>query len=151
MLVHDRAGTAGSERLLGIGAAAARAGVTERALRYYQELGLIVPSGRTKGGMRRYSGSDIARVARIRELQNLLGLNLEEIADVLRNEDRGAQIRDAYFGEGTSEEERRRLAEESLRLALELRVTVEAKRTALGAFLSDLDDRIARIRKALGD
>ena len=37
------------EPLLGIGAAAARAGVSERALRYYQELGLIIPTGTTPG------------------------------------------------------------------------------------------------------
>src|SRR5579859_2811831 len=74
----------GQERLLGIGAAAARSGVSERALRYYQQLGLITPSGRTPGGLRRYSQDDLARVARIRQLQTLLGLNLDEIAIVLR-------------------------------------------------------------------
>jgi DNA-binding transcriptional MerR regulator len=41
--------------LLGIGAAAARAGVSERALRYYQQLGLLTPCHSTPGGMRRYS------------------------------------------------------------------------------------------------
>ena len=55
-------------QLVGIGAAALRAGVSERALRYYQELGLLTPSGCTPGGMRRYSEADLARVARIREL-----------------------------------------------------------------------------------
>ena len=84
---------AGGGHLLGIGEAALRAGVSERALRYYQELELITPSGRTPGGMRRYSEEDLARVARIRELQSLLGLNLDEIAAVLRNEDRIDEIR----------------------------------------------------------
>ena len=84
-----------SEELLGIGAAAARAGVSERALRYYQQLGLIVPSCTTPGGLRRYSDENLARVARIRELQTVLGLNLDEIAIVLRNEDRLTQIRQA--------------------------------------------------------
>src|ERR1700729_317494 len=79
---------AAGEPLLGIGAAAARAGVSERALRYYQQLGLLVPACTTPGGLRRYSGDDLARVGRIRELQTLLGLNLDEIAVVLRNEDR---------------------------------------------------------------
>src|SRR5215472_14016774 len=46
--------------LLGIGAAAARAGVSERALRYYQELGLIVPAGTTPGGLRRYSEENLS-------------------------------------------------------------------------------------------
>lgn len=139
----------GDERLLSIGAAAALAGVTERALRYYQELGLLKPAGHTKGGMRRYSRSDLERVARIRELQILLGLNLDEIAGVLRNEDRAAEIRAAYYDETTGKEERRRLLLESRGLAGELRSTVEAKRAALDAFLADLDARIGRINAAL--
>ena len=134
------------EELLGIGAAAARAGVSERALRYYQELGLITPCGCTPGGMRRYSEDDLSRVARIRQLQTLLGLNLDEIAVVLRSEDRLAQIREAYRREHTSDADRSELAAESLQLQQELRATVEAKRVAIGGFLADLDDRIARTR-----
>jgi len=135
--------------LLGIGAAAARAGVSERALRYYQQLGLLTPACTTPGGLRRYSADDLARVARIRELQALLGLNLDEIAIVLRNEDRLAQIRRAYKDERTSEDERLRLTRECLSLLGGLRETVEAKRTALDSFLSDLDARIGRARDLL--
>lgn len=144
-------GEACQERLLSIGAAAAQAGVTERALRYYQELGILNPSGHTKGGMRRYSQGDLERVARIRELQVLLGLNLEEIAAVLRNEDRAAEIRAAYYDRTTGKAERKRLLLESLELTTDLRRTVEAKRSALDSFLADLDARIDRIKGALED
>jgi len=130
--------------LLGIGAAAAQAGVSERALRYYQELGLITPCACTPGRMRRYSEEDLARVARIRQLQVLLGLNLDEIAVVLRNEDRMAQIKRTYLHEHTSGAERRDLVRESLQLQHDLRATVEAKRVAIEGFLADLDARIAR-------
>jgi MerR family transcriptional regulator, repressor of the yfmOP operon len=135
--------------LLGIGAAAARAGVSERALRYYQQLGLLVPACTTPGGLRRYSEADLARVARIRELQTLLGLNLDEIAVVLRSEDRMVQIRAEYHDENTSEDERRALIREGLVLQEELRATVEAKRAALDVFLADLDARLERSRKLL--
>jgi DNA-binding transcriptional MerR regulator len=138
-----------SEQLLGIGAAAARAGVSERALRYYQQLGLITPSGCTPGGMRRYSSGDLARVARIRQLQTLLGLNLDEIAVVLRNEDRLAEIKLAYHHESTGDEDRKKLLVESLSLQEELRATVEAKQAAIESFLADLDARIARTRTLL--
>jgi MerR family transcriptional regulator, repressor of the yfmOP operon len=137
------------EYLLGIGAAAAQAGVSERALRYYQQLGLIVPASTTPAGTRRYSRDDLARVARIRELQSLLGLNLDEIAIVLRTEDRMAQIRLTYHDERTSDEERQRLTRECLVLQEDLRATVEAKRAALESFLSDLDARIGRARGLL--
>ncbi len=134
--------------LLGIGAAAARAGVSERALRYYQQLGLLVPTC-TPGGLRRYCEQDLARVSRIRELQDLLGLNLDEIAAVLRNEDRIAQIRLAYRDERTSDAERRQLISECVALEEDLRATVEAKRAALAAFQADVDARIERGREFL--
>ncbi len=139
----------GGAALISIGAAAALAGVSERALRYYQELGLITPCGRTPGGLRRYSEEDLARVARIRELQTLLGLNLDEIAVVLHNDDRLAEIKAVYHDEHTGADERSGLARECLVLLEQLRGTVETKRTALDIFLTDLDARIARVRAVL--
>jgi DNA-binding transcriptional MerR regulator len=99
--------------------------------------------------MRRYSDADLARVARIRELQTLLGLNLDEIAAVLHNEDRSAELKAVFLDEKTSAGERRAIATESLSMVLELRTTVEAKQVALTAFLEDLDARLARIRAVL--
>jgi len=139
----------GREELLNIGAAAQVAGVSERALRYYQELGLITPCARTPGGMRRYSETDLARVARIRELQTLLGLNLDEIAVVLRNDDRLAEIKAVYRNEHTGAQERAELAHECLVLLEQLRQTVDAKRMALDTFLADLDARLERVRSVL--
>jgi MerR family transcriptional regulator, repressor of the yfmOP operon len=136
--------TAGTAALLGIGAASARAGVTERALRYYQQLGLLTPAQCTTGGMRRYSEEDVARVQRIRQLQTLLGLDLDEVAAVLRSEDRLAEIKRAWSDGGTSDTERLGMARESLLLLHNLRATVEAKQRAINGFLADLDARIGR-------
>ncbi len=137
--------------LLGIGAAAARAGVSERALRYYQQIGLITPCGCTPGGTRRYSEDDLARVARIRQLQVLLGFNLDEIAVILRSEDRMAEIKLTYHHEQTSDAERHALVRESLQLQRDLRATVEAKRVAIEGFLADLDARITRASELLDE
>jgi DNA-binding transcriptional MerR regulator len=142
-------GGQGAEHLLGIGAAAERAGVSQRALRYYQQIGLLTPCGCTPGGLRRYSEEDLARVARIRQLQELLGLNLDEIARVLRDEDRMAQIKRAYLDDGTSRNQRQELLRESLELQHSLRATVDAKRKGIEGFLAELDARIARTRALL--
>jgi MerR family transcriptional regulator, repressor of the yfmOP operon len=139
----------GEGHLLGIGAAAERTGVSQRALRYYQQIGLLTPCGCTPGGLRRYSEDDLARVARIRQLQELLGLNLDEIARVLRDEDRMAQIKRAYLDESTSRPERQELLGESLELQRSLRATVEAKRKGIEGFLAELDARIVRTRALL--
>jgi DNA-binding transcriptional MerR regulator len=135
--------------LLGIGAAAACAGVSERALRYYQQLGLITPAGCTQGGLRRYSQEDLDRVAWIRKLQSLLGLSLDEIGVVLRTDDRLTQLRLAYYRGSLSDSERRELVSESLALLQEIGETLEAKRTAIDGFLADLDGRIQRTEDLL--
>ncbi len=82
---------------------------------------------------------------RIRQLQELLGFNLDEIALVLRGEDRLAEIRLAYHDEETSSAERLELVRESLKLQQDLRATVEAKRQAVQGFLTDLDARISKL------
>jgi DNA-binding transcriptional MerR regulator len=144
----DRDGDRDGE-LISIGEAAGRLGVSERALRYYQELGLVTPCARTTGGMRRYSEADLQRVARIRELQTLLGLNLDEIAVVLHNDDRMAELRLAYRDERAGATERAALVRESLELMEQFRATVTAKQHALDAFRADVDARIARITDLL--
>ncbi|WP_181783052.1 MerR family transcriptional regulator [Pseudonocardia pini] len=59
-----------------IGELAERAGVSTRALRHYEELGLL-PARRAANGYRRYDGADLRAVAEIRTLVGL-GLSLEE-------------------------------------------------------------------------
>jgi DNA-binding transcriptional MerR regulator len=149
VLQADAPQSGSPEHLVGIGMAAEKAGVSQRALRYYQQLGLLTPEGCTPGGLRRYSEEDLARVGRIRQLQTLLGLNLDEIAHVLRGEDRLAEIRLAYHDEGTSCAERRALVRESLELQQDLRATVEAKRLGIEGFLADLDARIVKVQALL--
>jgi DNA-binding transcriptional MerR regulator len=139
----------GATRLLGIGEAALRTGVSERALRYYQELGLITPSGCTPGGLRRYSEEDLARVARLRELQTLLGFNLEEIKAIFANEDRLAEVRKEYRAEATQASRRRELTIEALAVRDELRTTVAAKLEALKVFLADIDAGRARVQRLI--
>jgi MerR family transcriptional regulator, repressor of the yfmOP operon len=134
---------------MSIGDAANFLGVSERALRYYEELGLVTPCARTPGGMRRYSEEELSRVGRIRELQALLGLNLDEVAVVLRNEDRLSEIKESYHDSRKGARERADLLREALTVQENLRATVEAKRGALDKFLVDLDARIERVKQRL--
>lgn len=55
---------------LSIGEVAARTGLTERTLRYYEEVGLLAP-GRDGGGRRRYDAAGLDRLYRIRLLREL--------------------------------------------------------------------------------
>jgi DNA-binding transcriptional MerR regulator len=58
--------------------AAAAAGTTPRALRLYEQRGLLPPPSRTPSGQRRYVPADVARVLTIRRLLSL-GLTIEDL------------------------------------------------------------------------
>jgi DNA-binding transcriptional MerR regulator len=137
--------------LLGIGEAATRLGVSERSLRYYQQIGLLTPSGRTPGGLRRYSEADLERVHRIRELQTLLGFNLDEIKAQLESEDRLAAVKAEYRDEATDPVRRRELLEQALAVRDQLRAVVEAKIAGLERVRDEIDGAIARIHELMGE
>src|SRR6266581_5842107 len=75
---------------------AAQTGLTKRTLRYYEEVGLLPPTGRTEGNYRRYSEEDIQRLDRIKKLRDLLGFSLADIRKLLDSEDERGQIKVAY-------------------------------------------------------
>ena len=74
----------------------ARTGLTKRTLRYYEEVGLLPPTGRTEGNYRRYNEEDIERLERIKKLRELLGFTLADIRKLLNAEDEREQIKVAY-------------------------------------------------------
>ena len=74
----------------------ARTGLTKRTLRYYEEVGLLPPTGRTEGNYRRYNEEDILRLERIKELRDLLGFSLADIRELLHAEDERGEIKVAY-------------------------------------------------------
>ncbi|MET9486571.1 MerR family transcriptional regulator [Nocardia sp. NPDC006630] len=76
-----------------ISVAADLAGVGVQTLRLYEQHGLITPL-RSAGGTRRYSGEDLARLARIIELA-AQGINLTGIGRILDLEDTNTALREA--------------------------------------------------------
>ena len=97
-----------------IGELARATRVTVRALHHYDRLGLLVPSSRTTGGHRCYTGDDVRRLHTILALRGF-GLPLRDIAAAL-----------AAGGEDPREILRRQLAEteERIRRAQQVRVSL---------------------------
>lgn len=71
------------QRRWSIGRLAEASGVTVRTLYYYDEIGIVSASERTRSGHRRYTEADVRRLYRVRALRQL-GLSLDDVATVLR-------------------------------------------------------------------
>lgn len=79
-----------------IGELAQLSGVTTKALRYYESIGVLAEPGRTTSGYRDYDESFIDRLTFIRSAQRL-GFSLDEVREILafreRNEVPCAYVR----------------------------------------------------------
>ena len=64
-----------------IGELAAIVGMTERTIRYYEEVGLLDSVKRLEGGTRIYTDEDVRRLKFIRKLK-VLGLSLQEMTEL---------------------------------------------------------------------
>jgi len=64
-----------------IGELAAKVGVTERTIRYYEERGLLESVKRLEGGQRVYTDDDVRRLKFIQKLK-VLGLSLAEMQEL---------------------------------------------------------------------
>jgi len=73
----------GGQHLLRVGDLARVTGKTVRAIRLYEELGLLSPATRSSGGFRLYEAGAVERVRWIDAL-HALGFSLQEMRDVLR-------------------------------------------------------------------
>jgi len=69
--------------------------VHPQTLRHYERLGLVTPE-RTNGNIRRYSARDIARLRRIQQLMEDLGVNLAGVEVILTMHDGMEQQRQEY-------------------------------------------------------
>ncbi|HEY8429175.1 MAG TPA: MerR family transcriptional regulator [Sandaracinaceae bacterium] len=107
-----------------VGEVARRTGISVRTLHYYEEIGLLVPSRRTRSGHRLYGPKDVERLYRIRALA-ALGLSLDEVRAPLARPEESSPLALVE----------RQLARVEARIALEqrLRERLLALRSALHA------------------
>ncbi|MBT2490733.1 MerR family transcriptional regulator [Streptomyces sp. ISL-96] len=129
-----------TERQMQIGEVAERTGLSLRTIRHYEEVGLVIPSARSKGGFRLYTEADVDRLMVIRRMKPL-DFSLEEMRDLLEITDRIAAVDDPPTGE-----ERDRLRE---RLDTYRKVT-DARCETLRAQLMAAEDFASTLRRRLG-
>jgi DNA-binding transcriptional MerR regulator len=76
------ASTKDTGAVLQIGDVARQVGLSLRTVRFYEEAGLLTPTGRTQGGFRLYDEDAIDRLALIKRMKPL-GFTLEEMRSLL--------------------------------------------------------------------
>lgn len=122
-----------SEKTYKIGQLAELTGLTQRTIRYYDELGLLKTSSRTQGGQRIYSDSDLLYIKRIMELKSL-SFSLEEIKAII-----------LLGGDDESGEKRRAVLLENYRRKKE---EAEKRKNAIENEIGELDWHIMQLERA---
>jgi len=123
-------------------------GLTPRALHYYDEIGLLVPSERLAGGHRLYTPLDVQRIERIKELKRLLGLSLGEIKRILDADDARAR----YLAEARAAvdvERRHKAVADAVQVTEEQLRSVREKVIQLGRFQRKLERQVRDLRGEL--
>jgi DNA-binding transcriptional MerR regulator len=80
----DAAERRSARSLMRVGDLARETGKTVRAIRLYEELGLLTPGGRSKGGFRLYSPDARVRIQWIGKLQEM-GFSLGDVQAIVRD------------------------------------------------------------------
>jgi DNA-binding transcriptional MerR regulator len=149
-MTGKRVATQAKPVLWRIGEVAKLTGVTTRALRYWEELGLLRPASRTDGGERLYTSADRRRVTRIRDLQELLGFSLEEVKAVLNTGD--VDVLDRVHSElrdgEVSSSRRRELLDEAIAANDQLVGRLDDTLTRIGALRDERAAIAIRLREA---
>ena len=87
--------------MMHIGRLAQQAGTTTRAVRYYEEMGLIKPEGRSPGGFRYYSDQQLDRLRMILSLKGM-EFDLDQIKTILdkqSNNETGGKLASAMLSD----------------------------------------------------
>lgn len=138
------------ERLLSIGEVAELLGTTTRTLRYYGQLGLVNASRLSETAQRRYGPEEIERLRSIRELQSLLGLELDEIAEYLKAYDRLDGLK-AEYRAGPPPARRDEILHEGLAILERLLRRVHERQAGLSRFAAELETRIGKYHVAMAE
>ena len=135
-------------RLLRINEVAAELGLTTRAIRYYEEVGLLEPAARSDGAYRLYDPSDIERLGFIKSLRDDAGFSLAQIGQLL--EDDAARERNRErLRQTTDPDERRQYFEEARDRTDRQIALLEAKSTRLAEMIDEARARRAHIESHL--
>ena len=136
--------TTGTQTLLKIQDVAADTGLTTRAIRYYEEIGLLEPAARSEGAYRLYDESDLERLRFIRSLRDDAGFSLAQIGQLLEDE-RARERNRLRLRSTTDRAERRALLLDAMERVDRQIETLEHKRARLDQMIDAARSRRAHL------
>ncbi len=136
--------------LLTIGAVARAVDLTPRAIRYYEELGLLRPAVRVKGADRLFDASDLQRLREIKRLREVVGFSCAEIAEILDTDDVRAQLRDQFY-ETSDPDTRSQVLRDAISLAERRLAIVGRKLAQVQAVYQEEAERLTKLRMMLAE
>ena len=127
-------------RLLRINEVAAETGLTSRAIRYYEEIGLLEPAARSDGDYRLYDASDLDRLQFIRSLRDDAGFSLAQIGQLLEDDAARERNRERYRQTGDPAERRALIVDARERVDHQIEI-LEAKARRLAEMIDEAHGR----------
>jgi len=137
-------------RLLRINEVAAETGLTARAIRYYEEMGLLEPAARSDGDYRLYDPSDLDRLQFIRSLRDDAGFSLAQIGQLLEDDVARERNRERYRTSGDLEERRAIVVDARGRVERQIEI-LEAKAARLGTMIGEARARARHLDAHLAE
>jgi len=138
------------DRFLRIQEVSDETGLTTRAIRYYEEQGLLQPVARSEGSYRLYDPDDLERLRFIKGLRDDAGFSLAEIRQLLEDEAARRAVRARYR---TTDDpgERRRLLGESLERAERQVEILRHKAERIAAMIDEANERRSHLEAHLAE
>ena len=128
-----------------IGDVAEATGLTPRAIRYYEEVGLLEPAAHVSGANRRYDDEDLERLRLIKRLREVVGLSLADVHTFLEIETERRALSREY--RATSDPARQTQLLDRVEPILQRRVELlERKQASVQALLDEERARLERVR-----
>ena len=136
-------------RPLRIQEVASELGLTTRAIRYYEEMGLLKP-GRTDGAYRLFDAVDLERLRFIKGLRDDAGFSLAEIASLLEDETARVENRERFRATDSRDERRAIIADATERIDRQIE-TLRSKIARLEAMVTEAEGRRAHLEEHLAE
>jgi DNA-binding transcriptional MerR regulator len=147
---QPREGADSAPTLLRITEVAEEVGLTARAVRYYEELGLLKPAARSEGSYRLFDEDDLERLRFIRGLRDDAGFSLAEIGRLLEDEEARERNRSA-FRSTADLDERRAILRDALGRVDRQVTSLRGKASRIARMVKEAETRRRHLERHLDD